>query len=219
MAEQVPKQVQWTVKFLVAKKELVINFDMFPNCPITTTNFATLSAAEATGNKSYKNVYAHRVIPGFMVQIGDTTQAKLVWTEGQSKPSLSGRNAGTGGVSIYGEKFKDENFVNKHAAGVLSMANAGKNTNGSQVFIVTSTKNTQHLNGGHVVFGRVSSQADYDNVKQIEAIGSGSGDIRDYVYISDCKIISYYTPEELAAEQQTQGYKTGYTAHPTTQRD
>eukprot|EP00461_Guttulinopsis_vulgaris_P004792 UN04794 len=201
MASQIAKEVQWTLKFLVSKKEVTINFIMYPNCPTTVANFASLSDPSKVGEaKSYRNVYAHRVIPGFMVQIGDTTNAKLVWTPGQDKPSLSGRNPGTGGASIYGEKFKDENFINKHGAGVLSMANAGKDTNGSQIFIVTSTRNTQHLNGAHVVFGRVKSQEDYDSVKAIEAIGSGSGDIRDYVYISDCKIVSYYTQEEINEE-------------------
>ena len=221
MSTDYPKTVEWTFKFLVAKKEAKVNYVMFPNCPKTVKNFAGLSAADAQGATSYKNVYAHRVIPGFMVQIGDTTKAKLVWTEGNEKPSLiaPASNAGTGGQSIYGEKFADENFINKHRAGVLSMANAGKNTNGSQIFIVTSTKNTQHLNGGHVVFGRVESQADYDAIKQIEAVGSGSGQIRDYVYVADCKVTSYYTQAELDAEMAKPEFKTGYTALPTTQDD
>eukprot|EP00461_Guttulinopsis_vulgaris_P002504 UN02505 len=220
--DPVAKEVQWTLKFLVSKKEVTVNFVMYPNCPKTVHNFSSLSDVSKVGeDKSYRNVYAHRVIPGFMVQIGDTTKAKLVWTPGQDKPSLiapSG-HAGTGGVSVYGDKFKDENFINKHAAGVLSMANAGKNTNGSQIFIVTSTRNTQHLNGGHVVFGRVKSQEDYDNVKAIEAIGSGSGQIRDYVYISECKVISYYTAEELEEEQKKEEFTKGYTPPTTTQGD
>ena len=147
-----------------------------------------------------------------MCQIGDTTKAKLVWTEGQPKPSLiaPAGHAGTGGVSIYGEKFKDENFINKHANGVLSMANAGKGTNGSQVFIVTSGANTQHLNGAHVVFGAVASQADFDKIREIEAIGTNSGQPKDYVYITDCKIVSYFTEEELAEEKEKAGFKNGY---------
>lgn len=209
---EVPKQVVWTMKFAKSGKSFDITFDLFPNTPITSRNFGTLSSDQTPPNvPGYKGVYAHRVIQGFMLQIGDTTQAR-VDDDGQV---VKGR-AGTGGMSIFGEKFQDENFINKHAAGCLSMANAGPNTNGSQIFVVTSTRNTQHLNGKHVVFGRVASQEDYDKAKQIEAIGSQSGTPSDIVYIADAKVIGYYTNAEIGYYAQN---RKQFTALPTTQRD
>jgi cyclophilin family peptidyl-prolyl cis-trans isomerase len=93
------------------------------------------------------------------------------------------RNNGTGGESIYGEKFNDENFQLRHDKPyLLSMANAGKNTNGSQFFITTAA--TPHLNGKHVVFGKVVSGADV--VAAVEKQGSSSGTPKLKVRIHDC---------------------------------
>eukprot|EP00931_Biecheleriopsis_adriatica_P117096 TRINITY_DN92648_c0_g1_i1.p1 TRINITY_DN92648_c0_g1~~TRINITY_DN92648_c0_g1_i1.p1 ORF type:complete len:356 (+),score=77.52 TRINITY_DN92648_c0_g1_i1:76-1143(+) len=139
--------------------------------PRTAENFRSLcTGVRGIGHRGkplhYKGVSFHRIVPNFMVQAGDFTHGD-----------------GTGGESIYGPTFADENLNLKHTApGVLSMANSGKDTNSSQFFICT--KACPHLDGKHTVFGRVIDGMDV--VRRIEGCGGDSGKPNASVVVDDC---------------------------------
>jgi peptidylprolyl isomerase len=158
---------------LIGKKQVgQIIIELYTNIvPITCNNFRALCTGEKgytnQGKKlSYKGTRFHRIIPKFMIQGGDIE-----------------KDNGEGSVSIYGDTFDDENFNIKHdKPGIVSMANRGPNTNGSQFFIITESQ--PHLDNKHVAFGRVIEGMDI--VNEISSVGSYNGTSLIDVIINDC---------------------------------
>eukprot|EP00352_Strombidinopsis_acuminata_P001269 CAMPEP_0176346630 /NCGR_PEP_ID=MMETSP0126-20121128/6378_1 /TAXON_ID=141414 ORGANISM="Strombidinopsis acuminatum, Strain SPMC142" /NCGR_SAMPLE_ID=MMETSP0126 /ASSEMBLY_ACC=CAM_ASM_000229 /LENGTH=191 /DNA_ID=CAMNT_0017694255 /DNA_START=15 /DNA_END=590 /DNA_ORIENTATION=+ len=147
IAGEIHSRVFFDIKVGNKEKQRIV-MNLFADTPKTSENFRALCTGGELGSGKianqlhFKNSLFHRVIPGFMAQGGDFTHGN-----------------GMGGESIYGMKFKDENFNHIHSGrGILSMANAGPNTNGSQFFL--NFVSTPHLDGRHVVFGYVSEGLD-----------------------------------------------------------
>ena len=171
--------------------------------PKTAENFRCLCTGErGLGAKTGKalhlrNTIFHRVIRGFMMQGGDFQNLN-----------------GTGGESIYGGKFEDENFTMMHnGAGVLSMANAGKNTNGSQFFV--TFRKTEHLDGKHVVFGRVVEGMEL--VHEIENCETGEGDRPlDPIIVAKCGELERIAVEvsETDSDDEEEGGGAGASTAP-----
>merc|ERR1711892_1083482 len=150
-----------------------INMELFDEVvPRTARNFYSIASGQNQNGFTYTNSIFHRIIPQFMLQGGDFENFD-----------------GTGGQSIYGRKFEDENFLVKHGSpGLLSMANSGPDTNGAQFFI--TTVKTDWLDGKHVVFGRIDDQESFNIVKRIELLGQSSGKPQKRVTITQSGVLA-----------------------------
>lgn len=148
------KNLEMIIK--IENEEYVVELKLYDDVvPLTCKNFRHI-AKKGIKNKKYDNSIFHRVIPGFMIQGGDIINGN-----------------GTGTVSIYGDNFEDENFKIKHTKeGLLSMANSGPDSNGSQFFITTVA--TPHLDNKHVVFGEVIKG--FDIIQKIENTPTDASD-------------------------------------------
>jgi peptidylprolyl isomerase len=169
---KVTHTVTWSVDIDGTIQDEKIVIGLFgEDTPKTAENFRKICEGFNLNGKSltYNGCPFHRIIPNFMIQGGDFTNKD-----------------GTGGMSIWGEKFKDENFNVKHEVGVMSMANAGPDTNGSQFFLTTAP--TPWLDGRHTVFGRVLKGKDL--VTKIESYGSQSGRPKAKISIATCTLNS-----------------------------
>jgi len=153
---KIKKEKNLEMKLKIKNEEYVVELKLYDNVvPLTCKNFRHI-AKKGIKNKKYDNSIFHRVIPGFMIQGGDIINGN-----------------GTGSVSIYGDNFEDENFKIKHTKkGLLSMANSGPDSNGSQFFITTVP--TPHLDNKHVVFGEVMKG--FDIIQKIENTPTDASD-------------------------------------------
>jgi peptidylprolyl isomerase len=169
-----PKKVAIHISIGGKKVKKPITLGLFmKETPKTAKNFIKICEGKFRSKYTGKTMHFagtnfHRIIPKFMMQGGDFTNGD-----------------GTGGESIYGYKFKDENFKVKFAAGVIAMANAGPNTNGSQFFI--TFRQTSFLNGKHVVFGRVLDGM--KTVKKVEKMGTMTGTPKKVVKFVSCEVL------------------------------
>jgi peptidylprolyl isomerase len=171
--EKITSKVYFDISINQAKPKRVVIGLFGDTVPFTVKNFQELASGftKKDGKKiGYKGSSFHRIIPNFMIQGGDFT-----------------RGDGRGGESIYGTRFRDENFKIYHSKpGYLSMANAGPDTNGSQFFITTVA--TPWLNGKHCVFGKVVEG--FDVIKEVESFGSRSGAPSAKITIVDAGVVA-----------------------------
>lgn len=164
----------------IDKEESKLRIGLFgEQTPKTAKNFYSLCVGGMKDRQgkdlSYVGSIFHRVIPGFMAQGGDFTNGN-----------------GTGGKSIYGDSFEDENFLIQHEPYVISMANRGPNTNGSQFFITFAP--TPHLDGKHVVFGKLVDEESKLTLNKVEQHGSYSGRTSKRIAIVSCTHYSGTAP-------------------------